>query len=235
MKSITKLIVGTNGRGALTYRPAIDSLQSSGIQLELDAIARKTKKVLERSSTDIIEELYRLGGSSGGARPKIFVGYNSAKDHLIQGTELLPEGYEHWIIKFSSSRDPPDIAQIENAYHKMALNAGLEMSPCKLFKGASGKQYFGARRFDRESNKRIHMHSAAGLMHDNFRLSSMDYGHLMDAAFRLENHVGAYEKVLRLATFNVFARNRDDHSNNVSFLMNHRGEWRLSPAYCVRN
>jgi serine/threonine-protein kinase HipA len=68
-------------------------------------------------------------------------------------------------------------------------------------------------------------------MHDNFRLSNMDYGHIMDAAFRLENSVVAYEKVLRLAAFNVFSHNRDDHSKNISFLMDRQGEWRLAPAY----
>ncbi len=85
------------------------------------------------------------------------------------------------------------------------------------------------KRFDRDGNQCVHAHSVAGLMHDNFRLSSMDYGHIMDAAFQLENHVGAYKKVLRLAAFNVFTHNRDDHSKNVSFLMN--SNWQLAPAY----
>ncbi len=59
----------------------------------------------------------------------------------------------------------------------------------------------------------------------------MDYGHLMDAAFRLENHIDAYKKVLRLAAFNVFSSNRDDHSKIVSFLMDKFGRWKLAPAY----
>ena len=75
------------------------------------------------------------------------------------------------------------------------------------------------------------MHSASGLLHDNFRLSNLDYGHLMDAAFRLEKNVTAYEKVLKLAAFNIFSHNRDDHSKNFSFLMNKKGEWRFAPAY----
>ena len=223
--------VGRNGNGALMYQPAIDSMLDFKKQLELDVIAKETQKILTGTSTDIIEELFHLGGSSGGARPKIFVGYHPNKNHIIHGKEELPDGYEHWLIKFPSSNDAKDIAQIEYAYHKMAVAAGLEMSTCRLFKGASGKKYFGTKRFDRIGNKRLHLHSAAGLMHDNFRLSNMDYGHVMDAAFRLENHVGAYEKVLRLAAFNVFAHNRDDHSKNISFLMNHKGEWQLAPAY----
>ena len=224
-------LVGRNGMGALIYEPIINSEYNFKKQLELDGIAQETQKVLEGISTDIIEELVQLGGSSGGARPKIFVGYHREKDHLIHGKGNLPEGYEHWIIKFSSSTDPIDMAEIEYAYYKMALDSGLEMSECRLFKGVSGNQYFGTKRFDRKDNQRIHTHSAAGLMHDNFRLSNMDYGHIMDATFRLENHIGAYKKVLQLAAFNIFGHNRDDHSKNISFLMNHIGEWQLAPAY----
>lgn len=223
-------MVGNTGMGSLIYQPMSDAPVFQK-ELELDRIATESKKILEGKSTDIIEELVHLGGSSGGARPKIFVGYHENNDHLIYGEEKLPAGYEHWILKFSSASDPKDMAQIEYAYYLMAKDAGLEMSKCRLFQGVSGNLYFGTKRFDRSENKRIHIHSAAGLMHDNFRLSNMDYGHIMDAAFQLGNHVGAYEKILRLATFNVFSHNRDDHSKNISFLMDDKGEWKLAPAY----
>jgi serine/threonine-protein kinase HipA len=223
--------VGRGGRGALIYRPAIPPKTGALPVSDMDEIAKQVKQVLEGDSTDVIDDLFILGGSSGGARPKILVGYNPKTDHLIADTENLPEGYEHWIIKFPSSSDPIDIANIEYAYSIMAMETGIEMSRCKLFRGRSGREYFGTRRFDREKGKRLHMHSASGLMHDNFRLSNMDYGHLMDCAFKLEKHVGAYEKILRLAAFNVYAHNRDDHSKNFSFLMDHTGSWHLAPAY----
>lgn len=223
--------VGENGTGALVYQPCMEVASTTEIQVKLDHIAAETKKVLAGVSTDIVETLFRLGGSSGGARPKIQVGYNKMTNHLIYGADQLPIGYDHWLIKFPSSNDSFDIAEIEFAYHKMAIDAGIHMSECQLFQGASGRQYFGTKRFDRIGNKRLHMHSAAGLLHDNFRLSSMDYGHLMDATFQLEKQVVAYEKILRLAAFNVFSHNRDDHSKNVSFLMNGEGKWQLAPAY----
>jgi len=223
--------VGLGGMGALIYRPEIGPKYDSKGKLELDSIALQVNHVLEGTSSDVIEELFALGGTSGGARPKIFAGYNPATDNLIHGSADLPDGSEHWIIKFPSSSDPIDIANIEYAYYKMALDAGIEMNQCRLFTGDSGKEYFGTRRFDRVDGQHLHMHSASGLMHDNFRLSNMDYGHLMDCAFKLENHVTAYEKVLRLAAFNIYAHNRDDHSKNFSFLMDHDGDWRLAPAY----
>jgi serine/threonine-protein kinase HipA len=223
--------VGKTGMGALIYQPHFETEVKINQSLELDTIASEMNSVLEGESTLIIDELYQLGGSSGGARPKIMVGYNPKTNHIIYGNQILPSGYEHWIVKFPSSFDRKDIANIEYAYHLIAKEAGIEMADCKLFEGKSGKYYFGTKRFDRIGNKKLHMHSASGLLHDNFRLSNLDYGHLMDATFRLERNVTAYEKILKLATFNLYSHNRDDHSKNFSFLMNEKGIWQLAPAY----
>jgi serine/threonine-protein kinase HipA len=223
--------VGSKGMGALIYKPEIDDGIHKQFEFELDNIAKATHQIISGTSIEILDELYILGGSSGGARPKILVGYNPKTQHIIGAEKDLPIGYEHWIIKFPSSSDWPDIANIEYAYYKMALDAGIEMSACKLFKGKSGQVYFGTKRFDRIGNNRLHMHSAAGMMHDNFRLSNLDYGNVMDCAFLLERDVRAYEKVLRIAAFNVFAHNRDDHSKNISFLMDENGNWKVAPAY----
>jgi serine/threonine-protein kinase HipA len=224
-------LVGESGPGALSYHPVRNDVAGETNNIDLDAIVLEANRVLAGESSDVVEELVRLGGSSGGARPKIVAGYNLITDQLITGTNSFPEGYEHWIIKFPATLDPKDIASTELTYHKMALAAGLDMHTSRLFTGKSGRTYFGTKRFDRQGNDRLHLHSAAGLMHDNFRLTNMDYGHVMDAAFRLEKDRAAYEKVLRLAAFNVFAHNRDDHSKNISFLMDASGNWRLAPAY----
>lgn len=223
--------IGENGMGALIYKPVFKTHEDSFGNIELDFIAKETNHILKGSDSDIIDELLVLGGSSGGARPKIFVGYNPKSNEILHGETKLPQGFEHWIIKFPSTFDNPEIAKIEYAYYRMALKAGIGMSECKLFKGRTDQFYFGTKRFDRIENKRIHVHTASGLMHDNFKASSMDYGHLMDCAFQLEKHVKAYENVFRLAAFNVFAHNRDDHSKNFSFLMNGNGEWQFAPAY----
>ncbi len=235
LTSVTQLdrltFVGDSGMGALMYSPKEEMGIETDNNLNLALISEEIQEVQEGVSEDVIEKLIDLGGSSGGARPKISVGYNKTTEHLIHGTNELPEGYEHWIIKFPTSNDYPDIANIELAYYKMALDAGIEMNESRLFKDAKGKAYFGTKRFDRVENDRIHMHSAAGLMHDDFRRSNMDYGHLMDCGFKLVKHVGVYEKILRLAAFNIYAHNRDDHSNNFAFLMNPKGEWSFAPAY----
>lgn len=223
--------VGSRGMGALVYQPEIKTEMTNDIVPELDILASEMNHILQGTSSEIIEELFILGGSSGGARPKIFAAFNPQTDVLIHGADNIPEGYDEWIIKFPSSSDNKEIANIEFAYHRMALLAGIEMSECRLFKGKSGQLYFGTKRFDRIDDKRLHTHTASGLMHDNFRMSTMDYGHLMDCSFRLEKHVKAYDKIFRLAAFNVYAHNRDDHSKNFSFLLNACGEWQFAPAY----
>lgn len=223
--------VGDTGMGALSYLPQQDGNYDFKKQLELDVIAKEMTHVLKGESTEMIEELFTLGGSSGGARPKILVGLNKQSNELIHGYNQIPDNFEEWLIKFPSSQDNPEIAKIEYAYYQMALRAGIEMSECELFHGKSGQTYFGTKRFDRTEKGKLHVHTASGLMHDNFRMSTMDYGHLMDCAFRLEKHVNAYEKTFRLAAFNVYAHNRDDHSKNFSFLMNVQGNWKMAPAY----
>ncbi|TAF31600.1 MAG: type II toxin-antitoxin system HipA family toxin [Cytophagales bacterium] len=223
--------IGSQGMGALMYKPEMSIENADEFKMELDEIAKATKQIIAGTATEVLDELFKLGGSSGGARPKILVGYHPITQHIIPAEKVLPPPYEHWLIKFPASSDSVDIANIEYAYYKMAIDAGIEMSDCRLFEGKSGNTYFGTKRFDRQGNNRLHLHSAAGMMHDNFRLSSLDYGHLMDCAFQLERDVKAYEKVLRLAAFNVFANNRDDHSKNFSFLMDAKGKWRLAPAY----
>lgn len=223
--------IGDSGKGALIYRPVIKNPENFGDTIDIDRLKTVMDEVYNGTSAEVIEELMFLGGSSGGARPKANVGYNPKTDELIHGYNILPVGFEHWIIKFPSAEDPKDIANIEYAYHKMAIVANIEMSECKLLESATGQQIFATKRFDRIGNNRIHMHSMAGLTHDNFRRSNIDYGHIIDAAYKLEKSASARKKIIRLAAFNIYSHNKDDHSKNLSWLMDDAGIWTLAPAY----
>ena len=223
--------IDNNGMGAISYEPEYENNSSKTFKVDLDQISDEVESVLKGSFDDIIDELYLLAGSSGGARPKILVGYNPITEEMIPNKSKLPDGFEHWIIKFSSATDLSDIAMVEYTYNMMAKNAGVEINECKLFKSKKGNYFFGSKRFDRIGNQKLHLHSVAGLLHDNFRMSTLDYGHIMDCAFKLEKQFSSYEKILKLATFNVLAHNRDDHSKNFSFLMNENGDWKFAPAY----
>jgi serine/threonine-protein kinase HipA len=224
-------LIGHFGMGALEYFPVSFNHVTSLDAVDSDFLYSETRKILnDVASENIIDYLFQLGGSSGGARPKVLVNYDfNTKDittDIKENSESLP-----CILKFPSCNDLPDIANIEYAYYLMAKNAGIEMSKSELVKSAKGKYFFITQRFDRNQFGKLHMHSAAGLLHDDFRYSKMDYGHLMDAAFRMEKSVGAYDKIISMAYFNLLTNNRDDHSKNFSFLMDGLGQWLVAPAY----
>jgi serine/threonine-protein kinase HipA len=221
-------ILGKDAHGALIYEPITDDGKSENELINLDQIAQESEDLLKTGNVSFLDQLYHLGGNSVGARPKILVNHNPK---LNQFSTVAKEGFEPWIIKFPALNDFKDIARIEFAYYKMAIACGIEMSESNLFYSEKGKVFFGSKRFDRIGNQRLHLHSACGLLHDDFRYSTLDYGHVMDAANRLENNLSACEKVFRLAVFNVYASNMDDHSKNVAFLMNENGNWRLAPAF----
>lgn len=218
--------VGKEGMGALQYEPEIENTNEIPPEIDLDTISQECLQFLENEGDQYVEDLLILTGSSGGARPKILV--TVLPDQL---GELAAGSHNDWIIKFRSFLDPSDIGPIEYAYHLMAAKAGVEVPEARLFKSRTCAGYFGVKRFDRQENKHLHMHTASGLLHADHRYPSLDYETLMKATLWLSKDIREGEKLLRLAAFNVFAHNRDDHAKNFSFLMDETGRWRLSPAY----
>lgn len=210
-------IVGNSGMGALSYRPEHKFILQED-EKDYDKLALACKELLETNFSSDLDKLFMLGGSSGGARPKIL-------------TEI--DG-EEWIIKFPSSYDVKDIGEIEYLYSLCAKKCGIEMPETKLFSSKISKGYFGIKRFDRnEKNKRrIHMISVSALLETSHRLPNLDYNILMKLTLKLTNSFEEVEKMFRLMCFNVFAHNRDDHSKNFSFIYDEElKKWKLSPAY----
>ena len=168
--------------------------------------------------------------------------WNSKTGEFRSGQATAPEGFEHWILEFdgiSNNRDreladPRGFGRIEYAYHRMAVEAGNEMSDCRLHH-EGGRSHFMTRRFDRdEKGRKIHMQTLGALQHYDFNDSgAYAYEQAILAIRELGLGMGVVEEQVRRALFNVVARNQDDHVKNISFLMNRRGEWRLSPAYDV--
>jgi serine/threonine-protein kinase HipA len=222
--------VGENGPGALLYKPSYEGATLNE-DLDLDSLDNHLEAILSGESEDIIDDLFKKGGSPGGARPKIYAGYDPIKNKLIYGSNELPEEFEHWMIKFAATTDLPDSANCEMAYYQMAIAAGIEMSESKLLKGKSGKKYFATKRFDRNHSNRLHLISAAGMFHDDYEHSQLDYGMLIHETDHLINDYRVTEQQFRRAVFNVFSHNRDDHSKNFGFLMDEKGIWNLAPAF----
>ena len=227
--------IGSKGMGALCYHPEHPELtkNSNPAQIDLDGIAEASRIVLEDSPEAVFDYLLQVGGSPAGARPKALIGLASDGSSIIHGEENLPEGYEHWLVKFGTQSDTPETGLIEQAYADMARAAGVIMPDTKVLPSNNGPGYFGIKRFDREGNRRIHMHTICGLVHADFRLPSIGYEELLKATQALTRRQPDVEQMFTRMVFNVYAHNRDDHTKNHSFLMDHKGEWRLSPAYDV--
>ena len=201
--------------GALTYKPE-HRFETPQEESYYDKLAQECSKILESQSSDNLDELFKLGGSSGGARPKILTKING----------------EDWIIKFPSSQDPKYIGEQEYKYSLVAKDCGIKMSETKLFDSKIYSGYFGIKRFDRENGKKVHMVSVSGLLETSHRLPNLDYNILMKLTLELTKNYQDIEQLYRLMCFNVFAHNRDDHSKNFSFLYDEsKKEWQLSPAY----
>lgn len=208
-------VVQESGMGALTYKPE-HKFETQEQESDYDKLAQECSKILESQNSDNLDELFKLGGASGGARPKILTKING----------------EDWIIKFPSSQDPKNIGEQEYKYSLVAKDCGIKMSATQLFPSKICSGYFGIKRFDRVNDKKVHMVSVSGLLETSHRLPNFDYNILMKLTLELTKNYQDIEQLYRLMCFNVFAHNRDDHSKNFSFLYDeNKKEWHLSPAY----
>ena len=216
-------IVGRSGMGALTYRPTHD-LPNARTDPDYDRLSEECRRLLKTDLTDDLDELFLLGGSSGGARPKIL-------------TEV--DG-EPWIVKFPSSQDRDDVGLMEYKYSLCAKACGIDMAETRLFPSKRSAGFFGTKRFDRRLNattttttvERIPMLSVSAILETSHRVPNLDYHTLMKLTLKLTQDFNEVEKLYRRMCFNVAAHNRDDHSKNFSFLYDlQQQHWLLSPAY----
>lgn len=232
--SITPLsrlsMIGRNPMGALEYEPADEAAEEVG-NVELDSLSGEVDKILAGNDSDVLDELLKLNGSSGGARPKIVAYVSDDRQQIIHGGANPPAGFTPWIIKFSERHDKLNSGETEYRYSLAAKEAGIDMPPTHLFPSKNGGGYFGVQRFDRTPQGKVHVHTACGLLHASHRFSCLDYENLLKLTLVLTRDITQAEEMVRRMVFNVKSGNRDDHSKNFSFLLNKNFEWRLAPAY----
>lgn len=203
-------LIGSTGRGALEYRPD-KRIATDDEFLDFDHLAKAAAKILEnKESVGDVDLLYKYGGSSGGARPKVFA--------KIEGRE--------WLVKFKATSDLVNVGEVEYGYSLLAKECGILMAETRLF----DNRYFGVERFDRAPQGKIHTVSAAGLLNADYRIPSLDYSLLLKLTLNLTKDMEQVVEMFRLMVFNVLISNMDDHAKNFSFQWIN-GEWRLSPAY----
>lgn len=222
--------VGRRGMGALAYEPSDDIWGRVAEGLDLELLAADAFRL----DADLLEELpsamKRVAGTSGGVRPKLTVAWHD--DGRIHDSALpLRAGFRHVLIKFRSRSDSPALPAIELAYLELARAAGLRVPSARLWRLDGGEDALIVDRFDRVGDARRHVQTMAALLELDPANDLADYGHLLELTRRLTGSFSEVLRALRLAAFNVYSGNRDDHTKNVSFLMSPAGEWSLAPAY----
>ena len=223
-------LIGANPMGALEYEPAAGDSDLYG-DIELDSLSGEVDRILDGEESLVLDELLKLNGSSGGARPKIVARVSSDRKQIIHGGKSVPDGFTPWIIKFSEKHDPQNSGELEYRYSLAAKAAGITMPETHLFPLKDGRGCFGVQRFDRTPEGKVHIHTACGLLHASHRFASLDYENLLKLTWILtRNHADVVEMVRRMI-FNIKSGNKDDHSKNFSFLLNSRYQWQLAPAY----
>ncbi len=241
---------GRRGMGALEFLPPVTRQTETSVPVEIAELVTLAQQITtERGLLDVelegvgregeegILDILRVGTSAGGARPKAVIAMNGA-GKVRSGQVEAPAGYDYWLLKFDGVDDlelgkPKGYGRIEYAYYLMAKAAGVRMTECRLLE-EGGRAHFLTRRFDRVQGKKLHMQSLCGVGHYDFNLPG-EYGYEQAFAVmrRLRLSKAEAAQQFRRMLFNVVARNQDDHTKNIAFLMGEEGVWRLSPAFDV--
>lgn len=238
----------TRAMGALEFAPPVLKRKEKAHDLEIAELVTLAQNIVnersglavqigqsETDNADAIQEILSVGTSAGGARPKAIIAMNE-DGHVLSGQTTVPPGYDYWILKFDGVTDlelgePAEYGRIEYAYYRMATLAGIDMMECQLLE-ENGRAHFMTRRFDRVDGQKRHMQSLCGLAHFDFNeagLYSYEQAFSIMRRLRLSKREAAEQ--FRRMVFNVVARNLDDHTKNIAFLMDRDGRWTLSPAF----
>lgn len=207
--------IGKNGMGALEYKPE-ENNDDYKFEIDYDDIQREADYAIDGLDYDI-DKLYKLGGSSGGARPKALVSIDGEK----------------WIVKFQYKYDIKDAGLVEYEYALACKEIGINIPEVKLIKSNVSNGYFAIKRFDRKNENKIHMISVAALLEADFNSSFLDYNDLFKITkFLTYNDYNDLNELFLRMCFNVYAHNLDDHIKNFSFIYDEKiNRYKLSPAY----
>lgn len=238
------------GMGALEFSPPVIEKYDESVPVEITELVTLAQEIMterkglhaqlgnsEHKNADAILDILRVGTSAGGARPKAVIAMND-QGKVISGQTDVPEGYDYWLLKFDGVTDlelgePGGYGRIEYAYYLMAKAAGINITESRLLE-ENGRAHFMTRRFDRAGSEKLHMQSLCGIAHYDFnRAGAYSYEQAFEVMRKLRLSKAEATEQYRRMLFNIIARNQDDHTKNISFLMGKDGQWQLSPAYDV--
>jgi len=242
---------GARGMGALEYAPATGPKARQATRIQIDKLVDLASEILtHRNNLDVsfgekykenaLKDILRVGTSAGGARAKAVIAWNPSTNEVRSGQLPAGKGFEYWLLKFDGVsgnkdkelEDPKGYGLIEYAYSKMAADAGITMTECRLFK-ENNRHHFMTRRFDRLGNgEKLHMQSLCALAHYDYNMAgAYSYEQALLVIRQLGLPMSSIEEMFRRMVFNIIARNQDDHVKNIAFLMDKSGTWTLAPAF----
>jgi len=244
---------GARGMGALEFVPAIGPKPQRARKIDIDALVELASEVLSHRQNlkttfasekrkNALTDILRVGTSAGGARAKAVIAWNRQTNEVRSGQIEAGQGFDYWLLKFDGVtgnqdkelEDPKGYGAIEYAYYLMARAAGVTMSECRLLE-EGGRRHFMTRRFDRlDGGQKLHMQTLGALAHFDFnQAGAYSYEQALLIIRQLNLPMAAVEQQFRRMTFNIIARNQDDHVKNIAFLMDKAGQWSLAPAFDV--
>lgn len=240
--------LGQRCMGALEFEPATGPA-SADMKIEIDSLVEVAKEALSKkeefgANLDIdrkaaIAEILRLGTSAGGQRAKAIIAYNKDTGEVRSGQVSAPEGFDYYLIKLdgvsaeAGFKETENFGRLEYSFSLLAKECGIEMTDCSLIE-ENGRAHFLTKRFDRANGEKIHMQTLCGMAHYDFHLRcAYSYEQAFNVMRRLRLPYSQAEEMFLRMVFNVVIRNQDDHTKNISFLMDKTGKWTLSPAYDI--
>jgi serine/threonine-protein kinase HipA len=240
---------GTRAMGALEFIPPVIQHLDQAVAVDINEMVSLVREIVshrdridvtltddEAANKGALLDILRIGTSAGGARAKAVIAYNEDTGAVMSGQAEAPEGFSHWLLKFDGASDielgeTAGFGRIEYAYYQMARAAGIHMMESRLLE-ENGRAHFMTRRFDRVAGEKLHLQSLCALAHYDFNMpGAYGYEQALMIMRKLKLSKKEQLQLYRRMVFNVIARNQDDHTKNIAFLMDQDGEWTLSPAF----
>ena len=229
--------VADRGIGALEYKPVMELPNTTSINIDdVVAILEKVLKLKENTSGTSLDELsllniFKIGTSAGGARPKILISEHKKIGTIIAGDRETSEDYNHYLVKLHlEDSDGYNKQKVEYAYYLLAQEAGITMMHSKLIEN----KHFATLRYDRQHGEKQHVLTVTGLTGWDFKSQPehSSYENVFKVALGLEVPHKDLQQLFKRMVFNVVFRNVDDHLKNHSFIYNkEKDKWNLAPAY----
>ena len=230
--------VGSRGMGAIEYSPSVKLQENTTI--DLNEVIDVLKEVLDLKKTtaqknissQALINIFKIGTSAGGARPKILISEEKETGKIIPGDLEYSDKYKHYLVKLAIDEEiqyPREI--VEFCYYQIIKKIGIRMMESKLIED----KHFATLRFDRQDGEKKHVLTTSGITGWDYKSpTNSSYENLFKLSSFLKVPHSQLEELYKRMVFNVIYGNVDDHLKNHSFIYNKKEDnWQLSPAYDI--